>query len=155
MKRALLVSALSLMALTVAVQSQTASGMDPSRPPVGSNLPPVVRIVSPPNGAVFVAPANVFIAAQTYAFNGQVASVEFFEGTNSLGVRTSPPASANNATLAGAGVSSTGTIMNPFSLIWSNVATGRYVLSAVATPRNGAYCAHRQGNRVRQSIRAS
>ncbi len=50
-----------------------------------TNLPPVVRITSPPNGSVFRAPANIPIYAYAADRDGSVASVEFFAGGASLG----------------------------------------------------------------------
>src|SRR5262249_8883892 len=50
-----------------------------------SNLPPIVRITSPPNGAIFHAPVDIPIFAFARDFDDAVASVEFFAETNSLG----------------------------------------------------------------------
>jgi hypothetical protein len=55
-------------------------------PPGVSNLPPVVRITSPPNGAVFRAPVNIPIYAYAADPDGFVTAVEFFAGSNSLGL---------------------------------------------------------------------
>ena len=51
-----------------------------------TNLPPVVRITSPPNGSVFRAPVNIPIYAYAADPYGSVASVEFFAGSASLGL---------------------------------------------------------------------
>jgi hypothetical protein len=60
-----------------------------------TNHPPVVRITSPPNGSVFWSPVNIPIFAYAADPDGQVTSVEFFSGTNSLGfgqsVAAAPP----------------------------------------------------------------
>lgn len=60
-----------------------------------TNHPPVVRITSPPNGSVFRSPVNIPIFAYAADPDGQVTSVEFFSGTNSLGfgqsVAAAPP----------------------------------------------------------------
>ncbi|HPC60468.1 MAG TPA: Calx-beta domain-containing protein [Verrucomicrobiota bacterium] len=89
------------------------------------NRPPVVRLVKPEDGDVFLAPANIRLVALARDFDGYVTTVEFFEGTNSLGIVTNNPTTADAALPA-------------FSLVWSNVPPGRYVLSAVATDNGGA-----------------
>ena len=51
-----------------------------------------MRIVSPPNHAVFEAGDDVALVAHAWNFNGAVKSVEFFAGDHSLGVvLNSPP----------------------------------------------------------------
>jgi hypothetical protein len=59
-----------------------------------SNSPPIVHITVPSNGSVFYTPADISICANAYDPEGYVATVEFFAGTNSLGVTTNNPASA-------------------------------------------------------------
>ena len=93
--------------------------------PPPTNRPPIVQIVRPLDGSVFVAPADVAIVAQALDYDGRVVSVEFFEGTNSLGVVS------NNAAAITAN-------RPPFYLVWSNVPPGHYVLSAEATDNDGA-----------------
>lgn len=102
-------------------------------PPPPTNHPPVVRIMSPPNGAVFRGPVNIPIYAYARDYDGSVASVEFFAGTNDLG--------------AGQGVCATvlpgsnpPTICptNLFVLVWSNAPVGTYALTAVAADNSGA-----------------
>lgn len=90
----------------------------------GTNRPPTVSIVLPEDGAVFVAPADIEISAQAFDSDGYVHTVEFFEGTNSLGVAANNPFSAN--------------IRNPFHIKWPAVPPGDYVLTAVATDNDGA-----------------
>src|SRR6516225_1637755 len=103
-------------------------------PPPPTNYPPLVRLASPPNGAVFRAPVNVPVYAYAFDRDGSVSSVEFFAGTNSLGlghglcvesVLTNQWPSINCPT-------------NLFTLIWSNAPPGAYVLTAVATDNGGA-----------------
>ena len=89
-----------------------------------SNRPPVVTIIAPTNGAVFKAPADIGLMAYGFDSDGYVQTVEFFEGTNSLGIATNNPFVAN--------------IMPPFQLKWSNVPAGEYVLTALATDNGGA-----------------
>jgi hypothetical protein len=90
-----------------------------------SNLPPVVRIVRPLDGSIFLALATIKIAAEARDFDGRVVTVEFFEGTNTLGIVTNNPITLSNT-------------LPPFFLVWSNVPPGRYVLTAEATDNDGA-----------------
>jgi len=87
---------------------------------VGTNsvtdVPPNVNISSPTNGALFPAPVNVTLVANAWDNDGTVKKVEFFQGANKLGERTN----------------------SPYSLVWSNVVSGSYSLSARATD-NGGY----------------
>ncbi|HAO78326.1 MAG TPA: hypothetical protein DCQ92_04980 [Verrucomicrobia subdivision 3 bacterium] len=53
--------------------------------PMPTNLPPVVRITSPPNGAVFRAPVNIPVYTYAADLDGSVTNVEFFAGSTSLG----------------------------------------------------------------------
>lgn len=85
--------------------------------------PPVVRIVTPSGGAAFLTPANIPICADARAPTGFVATVEFFAGTTSLGIRTNNPISAGP--------------MNPFCITWSNAPAGNYDLTAKATDNDG------------------
>lgn len=45
-----------------------------------------VDLASPTNGIVFAAPANIQLIAGARKGGGSVADVQFFDGTNSLGV---------------------------------------------------------------------
>jgi hypothetical protein len=89
------------------------------------NRPPLVRLVKPEDGDVFFAPADIRLAALARDYDGYVATVEFFEGTNTLGVVSNNPAALSPALPA-------------FTMVWSNVPPGRYVLHAVATDNDGA-----------------
>ena len=91
---------------------------------VPSNRPPIVNIVSPGNNSAFSAPATISIIAQARDEDGSVASVEFFDGAHSLGVRTLPTPGGNTANL--------------FTLIYSNVPAGAHTLTAKATDNAGA-----------------
>ncbi|HVM49490.1 MAG TPA: Ig-like domain-containing protein [Candidatus Acidoferrum sp.] len=99
-------------------------------PPPPSNRPPEVRIISPPNAAAFRYPVNVPIYAYAHDADGYVASVEFFAGTNSLGLGsllsfpTNPPPSSYYS--------------NIFWLTWSNPPVGSYALTAKATDNSNA-----------------
>ncbi len=107
-------------------------------PPPPTNLPPVVRIVSPPNGAMFRAPVDVPIYAYAQDFDGFVASVEFFaDATNSLGFgKPLPPPVA-----VGIGPTPTGWVYptNVYFLVWSNAPLGAHVLTAKATDDGAAF----------------
>ncbi len=78
-------------------------------------LPPSVTLTNPANGAVFTASTNISLGASVVTGSGSITQVQFFQGTNSLGIDTSAP----------------------YSLIWSNVAAGSYTLSAKVTDSNG------------------
>jgi glucose/arabinose dehydrogenase/plastocyanin len=61
----------------------------------GEHGPPTVSLTSPTNGATYVSPANLMISATASESGGSISQVQFFDGTNSLGV-----VSANPYTLA-------------------------------------------------------
>jgi hypothetical protein len=94
---------------------------------VVTNLPPLVKIVSPDDGARFYAPANIGLSAAADDPDGTVASVEFFAGTTSLGVVTSGVTVTNHDRK----------VLTYYSLTWSNVPSGAYVLTAVAVDNSG------------------
>lgn len=80
---------------------------------VGStdNSAPTVTLVNPANNASFTAPANIQLRASAADPDGNLASVEFFRGSTSLGIATS----------------------DPFTAQWSNIPVGNYAVFAVAT----------------------
>jgi hypothetical protein len=82
---------------------------------VGASLPPSVAITSPPNGAVFAAPANVNIQAGVTDGSAPVTNVQFLAGNTLL-------ASENTG---------------PFSTTANNLTTGSYALSAIAKDSGG------------------
>src|SRR2546422_4792710 len=88
-----------------------------------TNLPPKVAIVNPPGGTVFLAPVNILLVANAIDIDGMVSTVEFFRGTNSLGLTTNFP---------------TLNPIGPFAMLWSNPPPGEYTLTAVATDNQGA-----------------
>lgn len=75
---------------------------------------PVVSFISPTNNAVLLAPADIIINVSAGDFVG-INQVQIFQGTTSLGVLTNAP----------------------YSLVWSNVLSGVYGLTAIATDNNG------------------
>ena len=80
------------------------------------NAPPSTALTQPANGASFVAPADVAIAATASDTDGTVAKVEFFNGTEKLGEDTTAP----------------------YTYAWNGVGTGTYTLTARATDNLGA-----------------
>ncbi len=103
---------------------------------VVTNLPPLVRLVKPHNGAVILGPTNINVCASAFDRDGTVAEVAFYEGANLLGVVTStPPAFVTNSY----GVFPVR--QTAYCLTWSNAAPGSYALSAVATDNEGALAA--------------
>jgi len=79
------------------------------------NNPPTATLISPTNGATFIAPASVDLSALASDPDGPVSTVEFFAGTNKIG-----------------------TAISPFNFTWSGVAPGSYDLRAVAVDPAGA-----------------
>ncbi len=107
--------------------------------PPQTNIPPVVRIISPANGAVFHAPINLPLYAFAVDLDGFVNSVQFFENGNSLGFGQplpSPAAILNPD--PGSPVPSPIILTNIYCLLWSNAPPGVYALTAVATDNSGA-----------------
>ena len=108
--------------------------------PTPTNLPPVVRIIAPPEGSVFRAPVNIPLFAYAADTDGTVTNVEFFAGTNSLGlghvVTAAPPP------LPPGPVQPPILIVVPtnyWGLVWSNAPLGtNIVLTAQATDNGGA-----------------
>ena len=90
-----------------------------------ANHPPLVRLVRPLDGSVFRAPADLGLAAQARDADGRVVFVEFFEGTNSLGIVS------NN-------ISALTPHAPSYALQWTNVPPGHYLLHAEATDDDGA-----------------
>src|SRR5687767_11317153 len=77
---------------------------------VTGNVPPLVNLTRPTNGASFVAPATVQLQALASDPDGTVARVQFYQGTTLL------------STISNA----------PFNFNWTNVAIGSYGVYAVA-----------------------
>ena len=110
-----------------------------------SNQPPQVKIVSPPDGAVFTESSDILILAAARDPDGFVQAVEFFADGKSLGVVTNPPTTANfDSTLDGiANAKATEDVflslipINPFHVIWRDVEPGQHILTAIATDNSG------------------
>ena len=115
--------------------------------PPPTNIPPVVAIALPRDGAVFTAPADVLIYAFAHDPDGFVSTVQFFADGNSLATVTNFPFMVEpvgvmtpNGVVAGAPTAN-GSIVypgNPFHWLWTNVPVGQHVLTAVATDNGGA-----------------
>jgi hypothetical protein len=94
-----------------------------------SNLPPIVNIVSPTNGAVYQAPVNIPLLARATDPDWSVTNVEYFAGSTDLGrgqmLVLDPP-----------GIN--GVVGPVYYLNWTNVQTGKYPLTAIATDNGGA-----------------
>ena len=79
------------------------------------NALPAVTITRPPNGTGLLAPATITIEAAASDADGSVVRVDFYRGT----------------TLLGSDISS------PYGFTWTNVPSGSYSLTAVATDNEG------------------
>lgn len=80
------------------------------------NQAPTVTLTSPANGASFVAPASITLAATASDPEGAMARVEFFANGTRIGTDTDAP----------------------YSLSWTNVAAGTYSITAIAFDSAGA-----------------
>ena len=82
----------------------------------GTNAPPVVSIVSPPNNTTINTPASIGLQASATDPDGTITKVEFYKGTTLL---------YTDATA-------------PYSYTWSGMGTGTYSITAKATDNQGA-----------------
>lgn len=107
-----------------------------------ANRPPTVALLNPADNAVFQAPTNLLLVAAAADKDGWVQTVEFFDGTNSLGVATNNPWVLEFEPLHVPGLS-TNTLLpdrpagQPFMLMWSSVSVGPHVVTALATDNAG------------------
>ena len=76
-----------------------------------SNQPPNVSITSPDNYSSFKVPGTIEITAYASDIDGTITKVEFFNGSNKLGERTTAP----------------------YSFTWAYIPRGSYSITAVAT----------------------
>jgi hypothetical protein len=100
----------------VATDDRGATNISASVSVTVSNGLPIVTLLQPTNNAQFVEGTDVTLEAGALDPDGTIVLVEFFEGTNKLGELTNAP----------------------FSLVWSNVALGEYVMTVQATDNDGA-----------------
>lgn len=99
--------------------TRAANFLPPQSAGSGGNLRPVVRITAPADGtnSVFTnAPATLPINATASDYDGSLARVEFYAGGTKLG--------ETNA--------------SPFGVLWTNMTSGTWQLTAVATDNGGA-----------------
>lgn len=99
------------------VQGHDDSGKSGTSPPTTVTVagPPAVRISSPTAGSFFIAPAALTISGDVTVGTYPIRQVDFYASGSLIGTST----------------------MTPYSLTWSNVAAGNYVLTAVATDSQG------------------
>jgi uncharacterized repeat protein (TIGR01451 family) len=81
--------------------------------------PPTVNITAPVGGSTYIAPATINISANAADSDGSISKVEFYADGNFVGLGTASGA-------------------NQYSFTWSNVPTGAYSLTAVATDSDGS-----------------
>jgi hypothetical protein len=93
-----------------------------------TNLPPVVNLVVPTNGEVYLAPADIGLIAKASDLEGSISNVEFFAGTNDLG---------RGAFLILDPILGSSIYGPVYLLDWNGVAAGNYSLTAVATDTAG------------------
>ncbi|MGD0261152.1 MAG: Ig-like domain-containing protein [Verrucomicrobiota bacterium] len=121
-----LLSAIIIVASSGLAQSQPIPlKPSPPLPPPPTNASPVVKIITPGDGTVFLAPVDIDICAMTSYFTDAVASVEFFAGKTLLGTVTNRPLSLGGLELCRPPVSY-------LCLSWTNVLPGAYDLTAIA-----------------------
>ncbi|HEV2329934.1 MAG TPA: hypothetical protein VGY56_14225, partial [Verrucomicrobiae bacterium] len=101
-------------------------------PPPPTNSPYSVRIISPPNGAIFFAPVDIpLFAAVTHPNNSNIieqTEVSFFDDkTNYLGAGQPIP-----SPVAGPTPIPSGFPTNVFYFVWSNAPVGPHSLTALA-----------------------
>ena len=82
--------------------------------PSGANQPPTVTLTSPANNATFAAPASITVSADA-TDDVSVAQVQFFANNVPIGTDTT----------------------SPFSINWTNVPAGTYLVTATATDNQG------------------
>jgi hypothetical protein len=80
------------------------------------NQPPVVSLSAPIDGASYTSPASITITADAADGDGNVTQVAFYENGTLIGIDTA----------------------SPYSVAWTGVSAGSYVLTAVATDDDGA-----------------
>ena len=113
-----------------------------------TNLPPVVRITSPPNDAVFSAPINIPLYAYARAGDGgstpvfetifaEVTNLEFYADGTDLGpgqhMISGPPPGPPVSPMPQYVI----VLPYNFYLLWSNAPVGKHVLTAVAEDQFG------------------
>ena len=95
---------------------------------VVADVPPTVSLTAPADNSSAIAPANITLSANANDIDGTIAKVDFYAAT------TDTTGNTTN-TLIGTATST------PYSYAWSNVAVGKYTITAVATDNYGAQTA--------------
>jgi len=80
------------------------------------NAQPTVTLTGPADGATYTAPAGITLTATATDGDGNIAHVDFFNGTTPIGSATAAP----------------------YTFAWNNVPAGTYALTAQATDNLGA-----------------
>ncbi len=80
------------------------------------NIPPTVSMTAPATGLSFAAGGNVNLAADAGDPDGSITKVEFFTGSNSIGIDTT----------------------YPYTFAWTNIPAGAHSVTAVATDNSNA-----------------
>jgi hypothetical protein len=80
------------------------------------NTPPNTALTAPANNATFAAGSNITLTATATDPDGTVAKVEFFQGSTPIGAPDT---------------------QSPWTVVWSNVPAGTYVLTSRATDNDG------------------
>jgi len=78
---------------------------------------PMVNLTSPANNSSWASGASITLSANASSTNGSISQVSFYSGTTLLGTASTPTSSGGST----------------YSFTWSNVPTGTYSLTAVAT----------------------
>jgi len=109
-----------------------------------TNVPPVVSLVTPGNGASFLSKPNIALAATASDSNGWVTTVEFFANGASLGSVSNCPFGASpmqplimRESHGSVLPTPPGARVNCFQFVWTDVPPGASALMAVATDNAG------------------
>ena len=92
--------------------------------PLPTNNPPTIVLTSPTNGSVYVAPANIPLAASVTANGYTITQVQFFSGATLLGTAAAAP----------------------YNFVWNDVDVGTYSLSATVIYDSGSTVASAVAN---------
>lgn len=84
--------------------------------PAGTNQQPTIAFVAPATGDTYTAPAIVPMLVSTADSDGAIVRVEFYSGTNLVGIAST----------------------SPYRLVWTDVPAGTYSLTAKAIDNLGA-----------------
>ncbi len=101
-----------------------------------TNIPPIVRITNPQNGAVFHAPMDIPLYAYATDPDDGIASVEFFANGNSLGLANHIPCATPLVYCPSCAVRPCQSAL--YALLSTNVPMGNFLLTAAATDLRGA-----------------